>query len=140
MPTLELDLTLNLVQVGECNIQVFSISKEEPFLSLPGQPVQCLTTLTFFSSIFNLNINHYNSCPFLLYLSEKPGSTFSAHSLSIHLMCSIPFTILVAILWTCSTMPPFFMYWGLQTGHVSPDEVSQVPVLGKQSLERLEIT
>lgn len=63
-------------------------------------------------TVFKWNINYYNSCPFVLHLSEEPGSTFPSISFSINLLCFIPFIILVAILRTCSTMSTSFMYWG----------------------------
>lgn len=36
-------------------------------------------------TVFKWNINYYNSCPFVLHLSEEPSSTFPSISLSINL-------------------------------------------------------
>lgn len=140
-PLLDLDLTLNLDHVTEGNmVSSFKYHQRRIISQLPWAVSQRAWPLLLWKDqkmvfiAFNWTINYYNSCPFVLHLSEEPGSTSPSISLSIHLMFFIPFIILVAILWTCLTMSTSFKPWGPKTGHLSPDEVSEASARGTWSL------
>lgn len=76
--------------------QVLNIIREESSSRFPGQclngldPCYCERIKKMVFTVFNWNINYYNSCPFVLHVSEEPGSTFPSISLSTHFMCFHP--------------------------------------------------